>query len=49
MPVKRSAIVIAGMHRSGTSALTRVVNLLGADLAADLVPARLRRRGRQRR
>jgi hypothetical protein len=39
MPVKRTAIVIAGMHRSGTSALTRVVNLLGADLAADLVPA----------
>jgi hypothetical protein len=27
------------MHRSGTSALTRVINLLGADLASELVPA----------
>jgi hypothetical protein len=27
------------MHRSGTSALTRVVNLLGADIAHDLIPA----------
>jgi hypothetical protein len=26
------------MHRSGTSVLTRVVNLLGADLAAHLIP-----------
>jgi hypothetical protein len=26
------------MHRSGTSALTRVVNLLGADIAGDLIP-----------
>jgi hypothetical protein len=36
---KSKAIIIAGMHRSGTSALTRVINLLGADLASDLVPA----------
>jgi hypothetical protein len=28
-------IVVLGMHRSGTSALTRVVNLLGADLGPD--------------
>jgi hypothetical protein len=27
------------MHRSGTSAITRVVNLLGADVACDLLPA----------
>jgi hypothetical protein len=27
------------MHRSGTSALTRVVNLLGTDIAGDLIPA----------
>jgi hypothetical protein len=39
MPEKRKAIIVAGMHRSGTSALTRVINLLGADLASDLVPA----------
>ena len=28
----RIAILVLGMHRSGTSALTRVINLLGADL-----------------
>jgi hypothetical protein len=38
MPGKRKAIIVAGMHRSGTSALTRIVNLLGADLAVHLVP-----------
>ena len=32
-------IIVAGMHRSGTSAVTRVINLLGADIAADLLPA----------
>jgi len=26
------------MHRSGTSAVTRVVNLLGADIASELMP-----------
>jgi len=35
----RFCIIVAGMHRSGTSALTRVVNLLGADIARDLMPA----------
>lgn len=29
-----TAILILGMHRSGTSAVTRVVNLLGADLGS---------------
>jgi hypothetical protein len=35
----RLCIIVCGMHRSGTSALTRVVNLLGADIAGDLIPA----------
>ncbi|UGB45001.1 glycosyltransferase [Frateuria edaphi] len=33
------ALLIAGMHRSGTSALTRLVNLHGAELGARLTPA----------
>lgn len=33
------AIVVAGMHRSGTSALTRVISLLGAQLPDNLMPA----------
>jgi len=33
-----AAILILGMHRSGTSALTRVINLLGADLPSRLMP-----------
>lgn len=33
------AVFILGMHRSGTSALARVVNLLGADLGNRLMPA----------
>jgi hypothetical protein len=36
---KRVALVVLGMHRSGTSALTRVLNLLGAELSGDLLPA----------
>jgi len=35
--VKR-ALLIFGMHRSGTSAAARVVNLLGAELGNELVP-----------
>lgn len=34
-----TCIVVAGMHRSGTSALTRMLNLLGCDIAASLMPA----------
>ncbi len=34
----QTALLILGMHRSGTSALTRVVNLLGADLSDRLMP-----------
>lgn len=37
--MRRRAILVAGMHRSGTSALTRLVNLLGAALPEDLLPA----------
>src|SRR5262245_58923765 len=36
----RTALLLLGMHRSGTSALTRVFNLLGADLATNLLPPR---------
>jgi hypothetical protein len=32
------AILVLGMHRSGTSAVTRVINLLGAELGQDLMP-----------
>jgi len=39
-PAKRQALVILGMHRSGTSALTRVLSLLGADLPSRLLEPR---------
>ena len=32
------AIMVLGMHRSGTSAITRVIGLLGADLPNSLLP-----------
>ena len=35
---ERRCLLVLGMHRSGTSALTRVLNLLGADLPATLAP-----------
>jgi GT2 family glycosyltransferase len=35
---RASAIVVAGMHRTGTSAVTRVLALLGIDLPRHLVP-----------
>lgn len=34
----RQAILVLGMHRSGTSAVTRLINLLGADLPQNLLP-----------
>ena len=37
---KKVAILVAGMHRSGTSALTRVLNLAGCDLPKTLVRPR---------
>jgi hypothetical protein len=36
---KRYCVVVAGMHRSGTSAVARVLNLLGCALPETLVPA----------
>jgi hypothetical protein len=36
---KKAAVVVLGMHRSGTSALTRVLNLLGCDLPRTLMGA----------
>jgi hypothetical protein len=37
---RRASVLVLGMHRSGTSALTRVISLLGADLPSNLMPAR---------
>lgn len=37
--IKRTCVVIAGMHRSGTSALARVLNCLGCDLPKNLLGA----------
>jgi hypothetical protein len=36
----RVCVIVSGVHRSGTSATTRVVNLLGADIAHELIPPR---------
>lgn len=35
----QSCVIVCGLHRSGTSAVTRVINMLGADVAHDLLPA----------
>ena len=35
----RTAIVVVGMHRSGTSALTRAISLMGAELPRTVMPA----------
>ena len=35
----RVCVMVLGMHRSGTSALTRVISLLGADLPTNLIGA----------
>ena len=37
---KRICILVLGMHRSGTSALTRVISFLGAELPRNLMPPR---------
>jgi hypothetical protein len=36
---RRKAVLVLGMHRSGTSAFTRVLSLLGLDLPPNLIPA----------
>ena len=38
---EKIAILIAGMHRSGTSSLARVLNISGGDLPATLMEANL--------
>ena len=35
-PAQRTALLVLGMHRSGTSLLTRILSLLGADLPSNL-------------
>jgi hypothetical protein len=35
----KTGIIVVGSARSGTSAVTRVVNLLGAQMAEDIIPA----------
>ena len=35
--VSRTALIVLGMHRSGTSLLTRVLSLMGADLPETLI------------
>lgn len=37
---QRICLLVLGMHRSGTSAMTRILNLLGADLPATLLGAK---------
>lgn len=37
-PVDRAGILILGMHRSGTSSITRAFNLLGAEVGDRLIP-----------
>lgn len=36
---KRKALLVTGMHRSGTSALAQVLSILGARLSTNLMPA----------
>lgn len=36
---RRVGVLVLGMHRSGTSALTRMISLLGADLPSNIMPA----------
>jgi glycosyltransferase involved in cell wall biosynthesis len=39
MPSQRTCLLVLGMHRSGTSAITRILNLMGAALPKQLVGA----------
>ncbi|MGB0748078.1 MAG: sulfotransferase family protein [Magnetospiraceae bacterium] len=38
MTARRQGVVVLGMHRSGTSVLTRAIDLLGFDLGNDVLP-----------
>jgi len=45
-PAAKHAVFVLGMHRSGTSAVTRVLNLLGVDLSRQLMaPSPFNERG----
>ena len=35
---RRICVIVCGMHRTGTSAVSRLINLLGADIAKDVEP-----------
>ncbi|MFV0473278.1 MAG: sulfotransferase family protein [Pikeienuella sp.] len=37
MDFDKTCVLVAGMHRSGTSAVTRALNIMGCDLSGDLV------------
>lgn len=37
--MRKKIIIVTGMHRSGTSALTKSLNLLGCGIPRDLIPA----------
>jgi glycosyltransferase involved in cell wall biosynthesis len=37
--IPKKAIIVLGMHRSGTSVLTRIFNFLGASVSTNLMPA----------
>ncbi|MCB2081818.1 MAG: glycosyltransferase, partial [Rickettsiales bacterium] len=39
-PSEQHAVLVLGMHRSGTSVLARLCNLLGAEIGTALLPAR---------
>ncbi len=39
MPGQRTCLLVLGMHRSGTSAVTRILNLMGAELPKQLLGA----------
>ncbi len=39
MSIEKKLILVLGMHRSGTSVLARMLNLLGVDLGANLIKA----------
>jgi hypothetical protein len=41
---RQKAVLVLGMHRSGTSAFTRVLNLLGLDLPTGLIPGTVENR-----
>lgn len=36
MPGQRTCLLVLGMHPSGTSAITRILNLMGAELPKQL-------------